>query len=216
MNKKFFLVIGPESSGNHLTSLVLKTMGCYWEVPQKLDKYLDGELQLKDITNNPNLVLLRSVPHGREWPNIDYINERFSIENYKVYTIFLKREFMATVLSNYYHRSPTVEVAWETLIKAEKHLALYMQNMDNFYVLNTSALMKDPEPVVRGLELYTGLKWPDGVSYESIIKDSDIGRHQLLLDHGFKSIDRKESRKYIARPNPLVIRKREKRKWEEK
>lgn len=207
MNKKFFLVIGPESSGNHLTSLVLETMGCYWDRhPQKLDEYLDGKIKIEDITDNPNLVLLRSVPHGREWPNISYINERFSIENYKVHTIFLRREFMATALSNYYHRSPSVEKSWGDLIKAEKHIASYMKDMDDFYLLNTSSLMKDPEPVVKGLELYTGLKWPIDVPYESVIKDSDIGRHSLLLEEGYKSVDRAKHKKFITRPNPLVKR----------
>jgi len=205
---KLFLVMGPESSGNHLTSLVLQTMGCFWKEPQKLniDVFIRGECSLKDITDNENIVLRRSVPNGRQWVDPILISNCFDKEGYKTYTILLKREWMATCLSNYYHRCSTVEEAWDTLIKAELHIAKYMADIENFYILNTSTLMKDPEPVVKGIELYTGLKWPDGVPYESIIKDSDIGRHQSLLDHGFKSIGRKEIQKYIGRPNPLVIR----------
>ena len=207
MDKKFFLVVGPESSGNHLTSLVLKTMGCYWEEPQKLDKFLTGEAKIKDITENPNIVLRRSIPHGRDWPNIRRINKTFAKEGYNVHTIFLRREFIATTLSNYYHRSSTVEEAWETLIKAEKHIASYMIDMDNFYILNTSSLMKDPRPVVKGLEIYTGLFWPRDIPCESVIKDSDIGRHSLLMAHGFESINRVSHKKFITRPNPPILRR---------
>jgi hypothetical protein len=212
MDKKIFLVVGPESSGNHLTSLVLKTMGCYWEEPpQKLDSMLKGEIELASFTDNSNIVLRRSVPYGHEWISPALIRHTFANLGYTMHTIILQREWMATMLSNYYHRSSTVEEANEVLVKAEKHIASHMAHglFDPFYVLNTSTLMKDPEPVVKGLELYTGLKWPDGVSYESIIKDSDIGRHQLLLDHGFKSIDRMKHKKYITKPLPLVLRKKE-------
>jgi len=205
---KLFLVIGPESSGNHLTSLVLKTMGCFWEEPQRLDEVADGVLKLKEVTDNPYLVLRRSVPHGHDMVNPPYIRSIFSSLGYKMYTILLQREWMATMLSNYYHRSTNVEEAQETLRKAERHIAYHVSHgfCDPFFTLNTSALMKDPEPVIKGLEYFTGLKWPDGVKYEDVVKDTDIGRHQLLLDEGFKSIDRMKHKKYITRPLPLVIR----------
>jgi hypothetical protein len=66
--------------------------------------------------------------------------------------------------------------------------------------------MKDPEPCIKGLELFTGLKWPEGVSYDKYVYDSDVGRHQLFIDHGFNSIDRMEHRKYMTKPRPLVKR----------
>ena len=206
--KKIFLVIGPESSGNNLTSLVLKTMGCYWEEPQKLDSFLKGDCGLDEVTDNPNIVLRRSVPHGHEWMEPVLARQMFAERGYEMYTIVLQREWMATMLSNYYHRSTTVEEAQETLRKAEKHISTLMSHdhLDPFYILNTSALMKDPKAVVRGLEYFTGLKWPEGVKYESIVKDTDRGRHDLLLAEGFTSIDRMKHKKYITRPLPLMIR----------
>lgn len=206
--RRVFLVLGPESSGNNLTSLVLKNMGCYWEEPQKLDLLLKGEMKLKDITDNPNIVLRRSVPYGREWSNPIEIAAAFRNEGYEMYTIVLQREWMATMLSNYYHRSSTVEEAWETLVKAEKHIATYLQSgvLDPFYVLNTSSLMKDPEPVIKGLEFFTKLEWSKDIDYEDVVRDADIGRHQLLLDRGFESIDRMDHKKYIRKPRPSVRR----------
>jgi hypothetical protein len=208
MGKRVFLVLGPESSGNHVTSKVLQTMGCYWEEPQKLDSFLKGDCGLDEITDNPNIVLRRSVPHGHEWHQPTISRSMFADRGYTMFTIVLQREWMATMLSNYYHRSSTVEEAWSTLIKAEKHIATLMSHelLDPFFILNTSTLMKDPEPVIKGLELFTGLKWPDTVPYERIVHDSDIGRHELLLDYGFESIDRTKHKKYITRPRPLVIR----------
>jgi len=206
--RKLFLVLGPESSGSNLTSLVLKTMSCYWEEPQKLDLFLRGEMDFKNITDNPNIVLRRCVPYDHEWVNPAVIDIFFKEQGYKMYTIVLQREWMATMLSNYYHRSSTVEEAWETLVKAEKHIAQYLYGsvLDPFYVLNTSSLMKDPEPVIKGLELFTGLKWPSDIEYGNIVHDSDIGRHQLLLDRGFQSIDRGDHKKYIRKPRSVVKR----------
>ena len=208
---KLFLVLGPESAGNNLTSSILKTMNCYWEEPQILDKFLLGQTPLAGITDNPNIVLRRSVPYGREWVDPTVISERFNKVGYKMYTIILQREWMATMLSNYYHRSTDVGEAWNTLVSAEIHIAKYLHLLKPFYILNTSALMKDPKPCLKGLEIFTGLKWPKGVPYDSVIKDSDIGRHQLLLDHGFNSIDRVKHKKYITRPKPVVKRIEKKR-----
>lgn len=209
---KVFLVFGPESSGNNLTSLILKTMGCYWEEPQVLDRFLMGETRIDIITDNPCMVLRRSVPYGREWFDPAVASLEFERCGYKMYTIVLQREWMATMLSNYYHRSSDVGEAWNTLVEAEIHIAKFLHLLKPFYILNTSALMKDPEPCIKGLEIFTGLKWPKDVSYESVIRDSDIGRHQLLLDHGFNSIDRLEHKKYITRPKPLVKRAIEKKR----
>jgi hypothetical protein len=210
MNKKLFLVLGPESTGNHLTSRVLNNMGCFWEENQKLiiDRFTRGECELKDITENPNIVLRRSVPYEHEWPDPVRYRKLFAGEGYKMYTIILQREWMAAILSQYYHRSATVEVAWDTLVKAEKHISKYISDgsVDPFYVLNTSTLMKDPEPVIRGLEVFTGLKWPIDIRYESVVKDPDINRHELLLNEGFKSHNRAIHHKYFKNRKPLVIR----------
>ncbi len=44
--KKLFLVFGPESAGNHITTQILATMGCHGifqnGVPQSLDKVFNG------------------------------------------------------------------------------------------------------------------------------------------------------------------------------
>jgi len=203
---KIFLIFGPESSGNHLTALLLKMMGCYWDEPQKLDKFLKGEGKINDITDNTNIVLRRSIPYGREWFDPKAASIKFLESGYRMYTVILQREWMATVLSNYYHRSSTVEEAWDTLVEAQLHIAKYLNILNPFYVLNTSSLMKDPEPSIRGLELFTGLEWPKDIPYDKCVYDSDIGRHQLFIDHGFDSIDRMEHKKYITKPRPLVKR----------
>jgi len=210
MIKKVFLVLGPESSGNHITSKVLSNMGCFWEENQKLiiDRFIRGECELKDITDNTNIVLRRSVPYEREWPDPNRYRKIFNDEGYEMYTIVLQREWMAGILSQYYHRSSTVEDAMDSFIKAEKHISKYLADgsLDPFYVFNTSTLMKDPKPVISGLELFTGLKWPKEVPCQSIVYDADIGRHNLLLETGFKSVDRSVHHNYFKRPKPCVIR----------
>lgn len=208
MSKKMFLVLGPESSGNHITSRVLENMGCFWEENQKLiiDRFCRGECPLSEITTNSNIVLRRSVPYEHEWADPNKYRKLFENEGYKMYSIILQREWMAGLLSQYYHRSATVEIAWDSYVKAEKHIGKYLSDssLDPFYVFNTSALMKDPEPVIKGLEYFTGLKWPKEVPYNSIVYDADVGRHELLLNSGFKSVDRSVHQKYFKRPKPFV------------
>ena len=218
---KVFLVLGPESSGNHLASKVLQTMGCYWEEPQKLDLFLkkDGINIGSTITENKNLVLRRSVPYGKEW--FDPISAREKFINrtkshrteYKMYTIVLQREYMSTVLSNYYHREYTIEDAKKKMIRAEKHISMYLSNgwLDPYWTLNVSLLLKDPEPAIKGLEIFTGLKWPEEIPYEDVVYDSDIKRHELIINHGFASIKRSVQKEYLMRggkPKPAINRKK--------
>jgi len=190
MNKLFF-VFGPESAGNHVTSKILQTMGCFWEEPQKLDKFVYGEINnFTDITTQENIVLRRSVPHGRDWCDplaikIKFLNHQPS---YEMITIIPVRDWMPNILSNYYHRATTQQEAIPILQKAWTHIGKHMINIMPFYFLNTSLLFKYPKSTIESLEFFTGLKWPNE-NYNQIY-DADIGKHKIFQEYGFENINR--------------------------
>ena len=107
----------------------------------------------------------------------------------------------------YINQKGSKKIIEEWGLKNQKHISKYIADgsVDPFYILNTSALMKDPKPVIRGLEIFTGLKWPKDVKYESVIRDPDINRHNLLLNEGFHC-DRAAHKSYFKNRKPLVIR----------
>ncbi len=202
--KNLFFVFGPESSGNHVTSKVLQTMGCFWEEPQRLDKFVSGEVDISDVTTDWNVVLRRSIPHGNDWPDPKIIKQRFIDNGYVMRTIVPVRDWIPNIFSNYYHRELSVDDALDKLRHAWIHLANHIYDIQPFYFFNTSLLFKDPKSAIEGLEYFTDLKWPD-VPYEKVIYDADIGKHEVFREHGFKTIDRAEIRKHIRKPKPVIL-----------
>ena len=200
---KLFFVFGPESAGNHVTSKVLQTMGCFWDEPQSLDKVVTGEKDVEEITDNENLVLRRSIPHGVHFVDPLFIRSKF--KNHSMITIIPVRDWMSNIFSNYYHRSETVDDALTSLQDAWTHIGITILYIKPFYFFNTSLLFKDPRSAIEGLEHFTGLKWPGNTPYESIIYDADVGKHEVFRKHGFNSIDRQLIRDHIKRPLPLIL-----------
>lgn len=202
--KELFFVFGPESSGNHVTSKVLQTMGCFWEEPQRLDKFVSGEIaNINDITTNDKIVLRRSIPHGRDWINPLHIKQKFSEYNMK--TIVLVRDWLPNIFSNYYHRENTVEEAMNKLMESWSHISKHIDDIKPFYFFNTSLLFKDPKSAIEGLEYFTGLNWPKDIPYENIVYDADIGKHEVFRKYGFKTIDRSLIREHIRKPKPVIL-----------
>jgi hypothetical protein len=200
---KLFFVYGPESAGNHVTSKVLQTMGCFWDEPQSLDQVVNGEKEVEEITTNENIVLRRSIPHGVHFVDPDSIRSKF--KNHSMITIIPVRDWMPNIFSNYYHRSETVHDALSSLRNAWIHIGNNISNIQPFYFFNTSLLFKDPRSAIEGLEYFTSLEWPENIPYEDIIYDADIGKHQVFRKYGFNIIDRQLIRDHIKKPRPLLL-----------
>lgn len=200
---KLFFVYGPESAGNHVTSKILQTMGCFWDEPQSLDQVVIGEKDVEEITTNENIVLRRSIPHGVHFVHPDHIRSKF--KKYSMITIIPVRDWMSNIFSNYYHRSETVQDALISLQDAWIHIGSFITRIQPFYFFNTSLLFKDPRSAIEGLEYFTGLKWPENTPYESIVYDADVGKHEVFRKHGFKSLDRQVIREHIKKPRPPLI-----------
>ncbi len=70
-----FLVIGPESSGTHLSTRLLMNAGCFGDTghPQAIDR--DG---LPPTSDNPLVVWRRSLPFAGRWPNLPAMVEQLA------------------------------------------------------------------------------------------------------------------------------------------
>lgn len=195
--RKLFLVLGPESAGNHVVTMLLVKMGCFGTFKngalQVLDPLVKGEAtddEIKNIISHDLLVLRRSVPYGLEWPSPSSIKDKFKQYNYEMVTIVVFRTWAANAMSNYYHRATTIEESLDNLIKEWVYIGERLSEMKPFYFFDTSFLIKDPESAILELEIFTKLKWPNDIDITKEIKDPDTKRFKAIKEYGFKSIDR--------------------------
>jgi len=96
MDRRAFIIVGPESSGTKfLTSLFIKA-GCYGDAwhEQRLDT---------EEPSAPLVVFRRSYPHGGEWPDLPAIVDRFWRAGYRVRLIVIIRSMQFTVASRGLH-----------------------------------------------------------------------------------------------------------------
>jgi hypothetical protein len=185
IDKILFLVLGVESSGSHVTSTIMQRMGCFWEEPQRLNKFLSGGARLSEITSNPHICLRRSVPHGHTYPDLIHIRKRFATASYRMKTIVLVRDWPATVLSSCFMRRDSTSAAMSYLRSGWRYIGKHLVDVEPYYFFNTSLLFKHTMAAIRGLESFTGLKWQGSPDF---IYDADASRHKLLLEHDLLKI----------------------------
>jgi hypothetical protein len=90
---KAFLVVGPESSGTHLSTRLLMNAGCFGDTghPQAIDR--DG---FPD--DNPLIVWRRSLPFAGRWPNLPQMVNR--LDRYDTVTAIITcRDWHAMISS---------------------------------------------------------------------------------------------------------------------
>lgn len=202
MNTVFF-VLGPESSGNHITSWILTQMGCFGDPQvttnyhqimgdaQRLDEFVNGPVNdIREIAESGKpLVYFQSAPHGKRWPDIIEIRSVFFGAGYRMKTIVVVRDWYANVQSNYYHRTKTDRIAdsEKLLQKQWTWIGDRLQYLKPFMLFNASLLFKDPASAIMGLEIFTGLKWP--YDHYKMIRDVDLKHHALLKECGYGDLD---------------------------
>jgi len=214
MNTIFF-VLGPESSGNHITSWILTQMGCFGDPQvttnyhqimgdsQRLDEFINGPVgDIREIVEPEKpLVYFQSVPHGKRWPDVIGIRSVFLDAGYRMKSILVVRDWYANIQSNYYHRTKTDKIAdsEELLMEQWRWIGERLQHLKPFMLFNSSLLFKDPASAVLGLEIFTGLKWP--YDHFKMIWDVDRKQHTLLKERGYGDFDKegKEALQALAK-----------------
>lgn len=199
MDKKLILVIGPESSGNNVTTLILSQMGCYGVTKYErvnISNFIDEKsLDISNAGDKP-IVIMRSLPkrelHQYNHDNISKIKNVFSKHKYKMFTIIPVRNWAANILSNY--RIESIEESQELLMNSWVWLGERLKILKPFYFFNTSFLFKYPDIAIKELEIFTGLTWK-GDSKFCEIRDPDKARHITFMEHGLKIVDDDSIRK---------------------
>lgn len=94
LEKRAFLVLGPESSGTKMLTRSIMLAGAYGQDThvQKMDDLNFGD-------RPPLIVFRRSIPHASKTPNIKKIYDLISKAGYKVTPIFIRRNDSCTANS---------------------------------------------------------------------------------------------------------------------
>lgn len=182
-----FLVVGPESSGNHITEGLLARMGCWGSENAGrvvIFDFLRGNRNIAFPKDVP-IVFMRSIPNRDVYPGPNFdpqmIKSSFESIGYNVKTIIPVRSWSATIKSNY--REKTVEASAEVLEESWRWLGLQLPACHPFFFFCTSFLFKYPEIAIKELETITGLMWQDCYDLD-FIKDPDKARHKELMNRG--------------------------------
>lgn len=119
--KTAFLIAGPESAGNHLTTQLFCMAGCTGGEPlyKQLVDFIEGREH--DITNiighASKIVHFVSIPRDCVYqPDLPFIKRRFESSGFQTFTIILFRDWYANVKSKVLDgHQPTEAMAWHEL-----------------------------------------------------------------------------------------------------
>lgn len=183
--KTAFIIAGPESAGNHLTTQLFCMAGCAGGdlLNKDLVHFIEGRLH--DITNiigqASKIVHLESVPRAHVYrPDLPSIKRRFESSGFKTLTIIVFRDWYANVKSKVLHgHQPTEAMAWSELPHEWIHIGQSLLHLRPFYILNTSYMFLAPERALFGLEQFTGLRFPQEA--KDLIKDVDAKHYTSPL-----------------------------------
>lgn len=175
--RKAFLVCGPESSGNKLTTQLFCMAGCAgtWTEPQDLNHFVAGREHdiTKIIGKAQVLVYIQSIPGGPIYrPDLPAIKRRFESAGFPTSTIIVSRDWHACTKSKLLHgHQSSLTTAWSELEQEWIHVGQCLLHLRPFYILSTSYLFLSPTRALIGLEHFTGLQFPK--SARALIDDAD-------------------------------------------
>ena len=156
VKKKAFLVLGPESHGNHLVTDILVNAGCLghsgdhtpWSEPWRKDAHNDLQPWDRALpTDQDPVVWRRSVPHLKQLPAIKDMVDKLEMRDYQVTAIIVCRERYAAQQSQIKWRHVENSQSASTNIqRAYKHIFSQLDEADiHFVVTSYEALVNYPE-----------------------------------------------------------------------
>lgn len=164
--KRFYCIVGPESSGTKIVTALFVNAGCFGDGPQhkqRLDKFIFGPESLQSLGVKPedDIVLRRSVPYGPSWPDLCFINGLFVFQGYRPLWIILLRDWTCNVMSKIKQKHKTdIDEANRFLFKEIRDIFSQVLSMNvPFFVLNTSLLFERKEQALTRLSEITGLRF---------------------------------------------------------
>ena len=142
--KKAFLVLGPESHGNHLMTDLLVHAGCdgssghsSWRektAPESLEDIQPWDIELP-VDQDP-IVWRRSVPHLHDWPDIKGMARVLDERDYAIHAIVMTRDRHAALQSQVkWHHIDNIDVGRDNIEKAYLHIFKHLKEADIPYLM---------------------------------------------------------------------------------
>lgn len=124
-----YLVVGAESSGNRMLASLLIAAGC--EGGTAFDHPLMHDLPIEE---DP-VVLVRSYPHGNEWPDLASIYRTLRDRGYMVRVLVAVRDPHCTIRSQVTRRHHPPELAWSNYHRAYLDIFRQLGEVNVWYAL---------------------------------------------------------------------------------
>lgn len=156
VKKKAFLVLGPESHGNHLVTDILVHAGCHghsgdhanWDKQWQAGVHNDNQPWDHALpTDEDPIVWRRSVPHLKNMPDIKNMVDSLEARQYEVTGIVITREPYAALQSQLkWHHVKNLATGITNIEKAYKYIFSQLEKANIHFVMTSyEALVNYPE-----------------------------------------------------------------------
>lgn len=150
------IVVGPESSGTKLITELFVSAGCLGDYTheqrfdEKFDKNINTDWPDQDI------VFRRSIPHAKVWNKPIDLVQRFENIGYNPLLVVTFREFVPNIFSKINNDHSDEKNAYSDLLYQLRFIFHSLSMIDNFYMLSTSYLFKEPLSSITDMFMCSG------------------------------------------------------------
>lgn len=138
--KRCFLIVGAESSGNRLLGKLLVNAGCFG------DDRMDGPFSQRLPCDEALAVVIRSYPHGDEWPDIVAIYTELRAKGYQVMVLVAIRDWHCTLQSQIHSQHHPKELALANIRRAYGEIFTGLATINCWHtVISYEALVSTPQ-----------------------------------------------------------------------
>lgn len=137
---KAFLVVCPESSGNHMISELLESVGC------RLVEYRYNKIP----PANSNIVVSMSMPSNNMWFNLEDIIKE--LKDYDVFTLIGIREWFGTINSQVNRGRVADNRAANTAIQEAYRRIFSTIGYNDFMVVSFDKMVDEPDYKIKILK----------------------------------------------------------------
>lgn len=158
--RRAFVILGPESSGTRLMARLFIRAGAHGDYEHR--QRLDAMLSNGDRPTHPVVVVRRSYPYSKEWPNLGKLKGRLERAGYEVRAVVVLRSLQFTALSsNRQMHTRSREHGIRRSTEAFKHIGTALAESGLPFVwLTYESLVQRPEQELTWLFQWAGLPAP--------------------------------------------------------